>query len=365
MSRVSTSRSASPATSPRTVSQPFITLQWHLTHRCNWRCTHCYHDTYEGSELPLSALKQIYADFLALADSRGLAPELVVTGGEPFVRADFLDLLAHISTHRGSLRRLTILTNGSFLTDEILAEIRRRAPAVSGIQISLEGDEELNDAIRGRGAFQKILAAIPRVAAAGIPLHLAATISKLNAKEMWKLLDVLVVYDVPLVLRRFVPIGGGAARAALLSPTELKRVYEKAAQINASTRLANGDEVLRTNTCTGGMQELLWPGLPHRRSCGVRHRRIMTLMPDGEVYPCRLLPTSIGNVTHTSLAEIYDGAYAELANAANSAAACAGCAAFHRCRGGALCVTHAVTGKLSGRDPQCWSKAKYKKKNAK
>ena len=28
----------------------WFTLQWHITHRCNLRCTHCYQDDYTAFE---------------------------------------------------------------------------------------------------------------------------------------------------------------------------------------------------------------------------------------------------------------------------------------------------------------------------
>lgn len=77
-----------------------ILLQWHITERCNTRCAHCYQDSSETAELDLPQLGGILNQFLALLDDcdlhrvqRATPGHVTVTGGEPFVREDFLDLL--------------------------------------------------------------------------------------------------------------------------------------------------------------------------------------------------------------------------------------------------------------------------------
>ena len=77
-----------------------LLLQWHITERCNLRCAHCYQEGYAGIELPfedLLAIMEQYKDLLSLWRSRRknrpVRGHITVTGGEPFVRTDFFDLL--------------------------------------------------------------------------------------------------------------------------------------------------------------------------------------------------------------------------------------------------------------------------------
>lgn len=306
--------------------------------------------------MALAELQRVMAEFIALTKKEHCVPELVVTGGEPFVRKDFIEFLTSLNTYHASLGRITILTNGSFITEKILKTLRTAMRIPLGFQISIEGQAEVNDAIRGRGTFDQIITAAERIKQAGFPIHLAATVSHNNHQDVFALADLLITYDIPLTLRRFIPIGGGGKRQpqALLAPQALRTFYRTAARLNRKYHLMNGLGVFNTNVCTGGPQELLFPNMPQRRSCGVRHRRIITIMPDGTVYPCRLLPIAIGNVRTDSLSHIYQTTYRHLADESNAKDACGTCPAFQRCHGGALCVTHALTNTLDKRDPECW-----------
>ena len=76
------------------------TLQWHITDQCNLRCAHCYQDDYSRDELAYADLLEILRQYQELlrawrkrARNGGPRGHITVTGGEPFVRRDFLDLL--------------------------------------------------------------------------------------------------------------------------------------------------------------------------------------------------------------------------------------------------------------------------------
>jgi radical SAM protein with 4Fe4S-binding SPASM domain len=107
-----------------------------------------------------------------------------LTGGEIFLRPDIDDILEAVVT---GWRRLAILhfpTNG-FQTDRIVASVKRiagRGPAHTVVTVSLDGDEAMNDEIRGiKGGFRrqmdtfKALRRIP-----GIVTALGMTLSTYN-----------------------------------------------------------------------------------------------------------------------------------------------------------------------------------------
>jgi len=87
-----------------------------LTLQCNLRCKHCYldgvHDGIPG-EQELST-EEWYDILDQLADAGTLW--LLMTGGEPFARSDFLDIYTY-AKKRGFL--ITIFTNGTLITPEI------------------------------------------------------------------------------------------------------------------------------------------------------------------------------------------------------------------------------------------------------
>lgn len=70
----------------------FFTLQWHITHRCNLRCIHCYQDDYSAfsSRKSLEAVLNQYSRLLEEYDFKGY---LNITGGEPLAHPDLFWLL--------------------------------------------------------------------------------------------------------------------------------------------------------------------------------------------------------------------------------------------------------------------------------
>jgi hypothetical protein len=91
--------------------------------------------SYSGDELCthdlLTVLKQ-YTDLLQSWRSRSQGPpvrgHITVTGGEPFVREDFMDLLDTFSGKR-DLFSFAILTNGTFIDADMARRLSRLKPA--------------------------------------------------------------------------------------------------------------------------------------------------------------------------------------------------------------------------------------------
>jgi MoaA/NifB/PqqE/SkfB family radical SAM enzyme len=115
--------------------------------------------------------------------------EAVLTGGEPLLRRDLLDVCGHCRI-RGV--RSIVTTNGT-LIDETLA----RAIAGSGmshIHFSIDGMETTNDRVRGRGNFEKavrgieLLARLKQAENRGPSIGVACTVMDHNLEDLPRLL---------------------------------------------------------------------------------------------------------------------------------------------------------------------------------
>ncbi len=136
---------------------PLQIITWEATRRCNLCCVHCgspAEDVDLGAELTadevVGAFEQIAADF-----DMGQFRHVNVTGGEPFVRSDLLDILRRISRNP-HFRNTDIQTNGIVLADhpELFDELRH--VGVTGLGISIDGLEATHDAFRRiPGGFAK------------------------------------------------------------------------------------------------------------------------------------------------------------------------------------------------------------------
>ena len=97
------------------------TVLWSITGKCNYRCRHCFMDA------PNAALGELSTDeALNLIDQMAECGVLQVdiTGGEPFVRKDFWQLVDRMIYHRMTIGM--VYTNGWLLTDKVLDEFERR-----------------------------------------------------------------------------------------------------------------------------------------------------------------------------------------------------------------------------------------------
>ncbi len=113
---------------------------------------------------------------------------LDVTGGEIFLRDDIGELLAAIARTWSSLAVLHFPTNG-FLTDQIVRiteRIARLTPAQIVVTVSLDGDEQLNDEVRGiRGGYRRQIEtfnALRRIP--GVRVVFGMTLSRHNVGEV-------------------------------------------------------------------------------------------------------------------------------------------------------------------------------------
>lgn len=336
-----------------------LLLQWHITNRCNLRCSHCYQESYGGGELSLDELLGVLRQYEALlgewrttagrrSDVRG---HITVTGGEPFVRKDFVEFLRQLSRARESFS-FAILTNGSFIDVPMARRLRARRPRF--VQVSLEGMEETHDAIRGPGDFQKTVAALRRLVRFGVPTMISFTAHRRNYREFPEVARLGAKIGVSKVWSdRLIPSmsKGHLSLADMLTPPETREFFELMAEAKAEVgrRWFNRTEIALHRA----LQFLIDGGDAYHCTAG---DSLITIMPDGEVYPCRRMPISVGNVRRASLREIYheSGLLQRLRDRAAVSAGCEGCEHTSRCRGGLKCLSYAVTGDPFQRDPGCW-----------
>src|SRR5215204_1448941 len=124
-----------------------------LTYWCQYKCKTC------------NIWKRKPADELTTEEVRALVREnphvnwVDLTGGEIFLRPDIDDIFEAILTGWSRLAILHFPTNG-FQTDRIVRSVERiarlRAAPQIVVTVSLDGDEALNDEIRGiKGGFRR------------------------------------------------------------------------------------------------------------------------------------------------------------------------------------------------------------------
>ena len=134
---------------------------------CNLQCTHCFISCSPANHAhEMMGLGEVRR-YLEEAEAIGVK-EYYFTGGEPFLNREILEILEAAL----ALGPTSVLTNGVLIRPETAARLRAlsdASPYSLDVRISVDGmDAATNDAIRGEGSFERIVAGIRNLAAAGL-----------------------------------------------------------------------------------------------------------------------------------------------------------------------------------------------------
>lgn len=321
-----------------------LTLQWHITAKCNQRCKHCYQECYAGKELSFNEILNIleqYKDLLRLySKSKNkdfIRGHINITGGEPFTRKDFLQILKVFSKNKKYFS-FGILTNGSYITDAIAKKLKSLNAAHT--QVSIDGNRETHDALRGKGNFDRTWNAVKILRKHNIRTLVSFTAHKGNYKEFPVVARYARKYKASkLWTDRLVPIGNGQDMSDMLFTSKEALEYFSIIVTEKKKTLRNkltGLEIYSNRA----LQFLKSGEMPYGCSAG---DSLITILENGDVLPCRRMPISCGNALKTSLKDIYfnNNVFKDLRNK-NIPDKCFKCAYSEKCRGGLKCLSYAL-----------------------
>ncbi|MFC1731445.1 radical SAM protein [candidate division KSB1 bacterium] len=337
-------------------------FQWHITDSCNLRCTHCYQESYsQNSELSIEELKEIADSIFATLSKWNKKGDISITGGEPLFRKDLFEFAEYLN-NSPDVCNIDFLTNGTLIDTAFIKNIKKLRK-VKYIQISLDGaTPAIHDKIRGKGNFEKALAAIRNLVENGIEVRVMYTLQKANISDVPAMFDLALEEKISgLTFERMVPIGESINSVAFLPSTqEIKDTYQYISQ-RADNEYEKGNNlrILKYRP--------LWVLIdPCRSNNGSEpHKELGSLcsigldgiciLPNADVLACRRLPISIGNLKINSLEEIWSTSALlwEIADKRNLKGKCRSCEYISRCSG-CRAMAFALTGDYLAEDPNCW-----------
>ena len=319
-----------------------ICLTWELTYACNLACVHCLSSSGRRDPRELST-----KECLELIDEfqRMQIFYVNIGGGEPTVRPDFWRIVEYAVNHQVGVK---FSTNG-FRID------RARAKWIAStgyldVQISLDGaTAEVNDAVRGRGTYDKALEALGHLADAGMTdTKISVVCTRHNIGQLDTFKAIADRYGAQLRLTRLRPAGRGADTWGELHPLpeQQRELYD--------WLVANGDNVLTGDSFFH--LSAYGEALPGLNLCGAG-RVVCLVDPVGEVYAC---PFAIhdrfkaGNIRDAGFAAVWqDSALFKQLREPQTGGACSMCSAYDSCRGGCMAAKFFTGLPLDGPDPEC------------
>ncbi len=337
---------------------PF-TIAWELTRACAYACVHCRADAQhqrDPRELDTAEGRHLI-DQLASFQTE---PILVLTGGDPLMRRDALELAAYANDRglRVSLTpTATALPTEKRMRQALAAGVRRVAYSVDA------ADAEVHDRFRGfRGSFERTLRGIANAQAAGLPLQLNTAVCALNVDQLEPMVEfVRQSGAVQWSVFFMVPTGRGAS-LPLLSAAQHERVlgwlHELSREAPFDIKATNAPQYRRIVSQRAGRREgagFRFPDALNRPAKGVGDGRgFMFISHRGEVMPSGFLPLPAGNVRRRSPVEIYRDAplFRQLRDPALLKGKCGRCE-FREICGGSRSRSYGVTGDYLAADPSC------------
>ncbi|MBN1147210.1 MAG: PqqD family peptide modification chaperone [Anaerolineales bacterium] len=295
-----------------------------LTYRCNNDCAHCYNARpRDYPELPTSEWKRILDRLWALG-----IPHVVFTGGEPTLRPDLPELVAHAEAN-GQITGLN--TNARRLSDADY--VRQLVEAgLDHVQVTLEShDPAIHDRMVGApSAWRQTVAGIENALDSPLFVMTNTTMLKHNSPVLSETLEFLSTLGVPTIgLNALIYAGRGKTVGTGLDESELEPLLELA----------------RSHT-QAHQQRLIWytPTQychfdPMQLELGVKGCTAalynMCTEPDGVVIPCQSYYQGLGNLLTDPWQSIWEHELAiSLRQRRYAPQKCRDCALLPECGGG-------------------------------
>jgi radical SAM protein with 4Fe4S-binding SPASM domain len=294
-----------------------------VTYRCNLGCSKCYlPDAPKMAELTTEQWLQVYDILWRIG-----VPQVVLTGGEPTLRADITDLVGQADEFVTGL-----VTNGTQLAQ--LAEPLRDA-SLDYAQVTIESSSpDVHDGMTGVvGSHALTVAGIRQAMAAGIQVVTNTTLTRANAPSFvdtirW-LHEALGVEHA--ACNTIICSGRGITCKAEsgLTGEELKQCLEQACR--EADRLGMDFQWYSPTCYVTGVNPLdLGFGI---KACSAAAHN-MTIQPDGTVLPCQSWPETIGNILTDPWESIWNHPICLKLRESEPPDECTGCAYEKACAGG-------------------------------
>ena len=342
---------------------------FNCTRRCNLFCKHCYSsstDQADENELTTAEAYELIDDLAQFG-----APVILFSGGEPLMRGDILQLIAHASA---AGLRSALSTNGTLIDAGMAGKLAQAGLGYAGV--SLDGMEQTNDAFRGKkGAFRQALAGIGYCRQAGIKVGLRMTLHRANVADLADIFSLVEDQQIDRVcFYHLVCTGRGEnIRTESLTHSQTRDVLDTIMDLTSQS-LGNGHEieVLTVNNHADGPyvymrlarenQALAQRCLELLRASGGNSSGsgIAAVNWNGDVLADQFWANSVlGNVRRTPFSRIWSDPHQPLLVKLRSREKylnprCSRCRWLDVCNGNFRARAEIATGDCWGEDPACY-----------
>jgi uncharacterized protein len=264
-----------------TSNNEFNNIYIHITYKCNLSCPHCYAEA-GIKRAEIMSVKDIID--IVISSSKAGFKKIIITGGEPLVHPDIWDIVEALKEKRESRKSSILVLRTNFTPEMNEKEIDKLNECFNHIVISVDGDKENHDKIRGIGSYDRLITNLEMIQnkESKCEIKLSATMDMADIKGkagdgVRKLAEKLNIKDVRF--KPILPIGRAENSIQNLKPEYGCFGIDSYNQLNRQANFTS--------------------------SCGLGYN--LYIEPNGDSYPChamRYKNMNIGNALENGLQNI-------------------------------------------------------------
>lgn len=256
-------------------------VEFDVTNRCNANCIFCFQGEHKKPQIELSTV-EIKA---ILNDLRNMGVYSIgFSGGEPFCRDDFLDILQYA---RDLHFRISIITNAMLIDRKIIEKLNEIS--IERITISFHSIIPNNYSflfgIKDKSNYDKVIDNIKYMVDLKMNIGIAVTVTKHNVNELSNIQHFFNELGITNVNISFNTLLQGKKQIDSLLPSYEEMMKQKSVfRLSEKALFDRKKDEIR---CIAG-----------RTSCSIDS--------SGNVYPCTFFNTPIGNLKRTSIKVLWE-----------------------------------------------------------
>jgi radical SAM protein with 4Fe4S-binding SPASM domain len=237
-----------------------------------------------------------------------------ISGGEPLLRKDLPEVIAYA---KSTGMKVSVITNGYYLDEKALDTLVKFGVRVS---VSVDGSEEINDALRGKCAYKKAISAMEKTSKAGLLDCLVATLANVDStrnnvssEEMEHVIKLAQKYGARwVVIHGFIPFNKTKEHLARApSPQQYEKiwnqVYDLMLKYKGKPEVNVYCPFFARIAKQRGMPDFdKWFNNFFLGKCSIAGK-YMSVIENGDVIPCSFNDRiRLGNVQNRALEQIWD-----------------------------------------------------------